>query len=86
MRPRATTREAVGRLELQISERGPENDGAHLGGGVLQREIEMAGIPDAAVGQLALDPHLDEFGFEQIADANGELGDGEDAPGRQRGR
>ena len=49
------------------------------GAGVLQREVEMAGVPDAAVRELALDPHFEELGFEQIADANGELGDGEDA-------
>ena len=70
--------QAVGRLELQIAERGPEDDAAHLRAGVLQREVEMAGVPDAAVRELALDPDFEELGFEQIADANGELGDGED--------
>src|SRR6185503_2320458 len=59
--PPGDHREAIGRLELQISQRRPENDGAYLSGGVLQREVEMAGIPDAAVGELAFDPDLGEF-------------------------
>src|SRR5204863_1424585 len=70
--PAGDHRKAVGRLELQISERRLENDGAYLSGGVFQREVEVAGLPDVAVGELALDPDLDEFALEQIADANGE--------------
>ena len=41
----------------------------------------MPGVPDLAVRQLALDPDLEELLFEQIAHANGQLGDGEDMTG-----
>ena len=44
-------------------------------GAILQREVEVAGVPEAAVRELALDPDLEELGFEQIADADGQLGD-----------
>ena len=73
--------QAVGRFEFQVSERRAEDYGAHLSGGILQREVHLAGVPDVAIGELALDPDFDEFGLEQIADANGELGDGEDTAG-----
>ena len=62
--PAGDDREAIGGLELQVSERRPENDRADLSGGVLQGEVKMAGIPDAAVGELALDPDLDELRLE----------------------
>ena len=73
--------QTIGGLEFQIAKRGPEDDGAHLRAGVFQREVQMAGVPDAAVRELALHPHFHELGFEQIADANGELGDREDSGG-----
>ena len=43
----------------------------------------MSGVPEADAGELALDPDFEESLFEDVADANGQLGDGEDAPGRQ---
>ena len=36
---------------------------------VLQREVQVAGVPDPAVRELALDPDLEERGLEQVADA-----------------
>ena len=59
--------QAVGRLELQIAQRGPENDAANLRAGVLQGEVQMPGVPDPAVGELAFDPDFEELGFEQVA-------------------
>src|SRR5262249_22040664 len=76
--------QAVGRLELQIAQCGPEDDAADLRRAVLQREIEMSGVPDPAVRQLAFDPDFEEFLFEEIADADRQLGDREHAPRRSR--
>jgi len=42
----------------------------------------MTGVPEPAVGQLALDPDLEELGFEQIADANRQFRDAENAAHR----
>ena len=52
--------QAVRRLELQIAERRAENDAADLRRAVLQREIQMPGVPDAAVRELALDPDFEQ--------------------------
>src|SRR4029077_17817230 len=68
----------VAGLELQIAQRRPEHEPAQLRRRVLQWEVQMAGVPDVAVRQLALDPDLEELFFEEIAHANGQLGDGED--------
>ena len=35
----------------------------------------MAGVPDPAIRQLALDPHFEELGLDEIAQPDGELGD-----------
>src|SRR5437868_1572763 len=45
----------------------------------------MAGVPGAAVRELALDPHVSELLLDQIANADRELGDREDLPSRQHG-
>jgi hypothetical protein len=76
--------QTVGGLELQIAQRRPEHEPAQLRRGVFEREVQMPGVPDLAVRQLALDPDLDEPLFEQIAHADGQLGDGEDVT-RNRG-
>ncbi len=76
--------QAVGRLELEVAQCGSENDRANLRGAVLEREIQVSRVPHAAVRQLALDPDLEELGFEQIAHSNRELGDGVDTAGRRR--
>ena len=78
--------QAIGRLELQVAECGPEDHTANLRRRILQREIQMPGVPEPAVGELALDPHLEELRFEQIANAHGELRDRQDAASGDRGR
>jgi hypothetical protein len=75
---------AVARLEFQIAERRPENHAAHLRAGVFQGEVQMAGVPDPTVRELALDPHLGQLGFQQIADADRQLRDGENPAGGHR--
>ena len=67
--------QSVGRLEFEVAQRRPENHRADLRGAVLEREIQVAGVPHAAVRELAFDPHLEELGLEQIANADGQLGD-----------
>ena len=69
--------QSVFRLELQIPERGAKDDAFDLRSGVLQREVQMAGVPQPAVRQLAFDPDFVELGFDQIADARRELTDGQ---------
>ena len=69
--------QAVGRLEFQIAQRGTEDDAPHLRAGVLQREVEMPGVPHPAVRELAFHPDFEEFGFEQIANPDRQLGDAE---------
>src|SRR5262249_23115811 len=76
----------VGRLELQIPERGSKDHGSYLRRAVLQREVEVPGVPDAAVRELAFDPDLRELLLEQVPDLNRELGDREDATRGQRWR
>src|SRR5262249_46335664 len=61
--------QSVRRLELQIAQGGSEDHRLDLRGAVLEREIQMAGVPDSAVRQLAFDPDLEEFLFEEVADA-----------------
>ena len=55
-------------------------DAADLRLGVLQREVEMTGLREARVGDFAFDPHVLEFAFEQVADAQGQLADFPDVP------
>ena len=78
--------QAVSRLEFEISKRRPKDDAANLRRRVLQREVQMTGVPQAAVRQLPFDPDLEELAFEQIADADRELGDREHAARRHRCR
>jgi hypothetical protein len=71
-------------FELQITERRSEDDTSDLCRSILQREVQMARVPDAAVGQLALHPHFEQFRLEQIADADSELRHAQD-PARRHG-
>ncbi len=76
--------QTIGRLELQVPERRTEHKPAQLRARVLEREIEMAGIPDLTAGQFALDPDLEEMLLEKIANPDGQLGDGQNpSKGRQ---
>ena len=72
--------QAVGRLELQVAQRRAEHEAAELRCRVLEREVQVPRIPDAAVGQLAFDPHFEESLFERIPQGDRELGDGQHSP------
>ena len=56
--------QAVGRLEFQISQRRTEDDATHLRTRILQREVQVPGVPHPAVRELAFDPDLEELGFQ----------------------
>jgi len=73
--------QAVLRTELDAPLLLFEKDAAHLGAIVLEREIDVAGLGFAAVGDFAFDPNVREILAEQIADAGSQLADGEGAPG-----
>src|SRR5262249_17507663 len=75
--PRDDT-QAVGGLELQVAQRRAKHQRAQLARRVFQREIQVSGVPDLAVRQLAFDPDLEEPFLEQVAHANRQLGDRED--------
>src|SRR5262249_43279011 len=62
-------------FELQISQRRAEHEALQLRSVVLQREIEMAVVPDLAVGEFTFDPHLEQLTLEEISHTNGEVAD-----------
>ena len=59
-----------------------EEDAADLGAIVFEGEVDVAGLGFAAVGDLAFDPDVGEILAEEVADASGQLADGERAAGR----
>src|SRR5207249_2198239 len=65
-------------LEAQIPDRRPEHDALDLRPAVLQREIHVAGVPHAAVRDLAFDPDVAEAALDRVADFRGQLRHGED--------
>ena len=67
-------------LELQIPQRRSKHEPAELRGRVFEREVQMAGIPDPAVRQLAFHPDFEEFVFEEVANPDRQRGDAEDHP------
>src|SRR5437763_7433596 len=75
---------AVGRFEFEVPQRGLEHEAAQLRAIVLQREVQMTGVPHAAVGQFTFDPHLEQLGFEQSADLDRQVSDGENATDGRR--
>src|SRR5205085_262089 len=77
--------QAIGGLELEIAQRRAEDHAADLRRAVLQREIEMSRVPDAAVRELALDPDFEELVFEKVANTNGQFGDAQDPSGLDGG-
>ncbi len=50
--------QAIFGLELQRADIRLEHDRFDLGSGIFQREIEMPGVPETAVGNFCLDPDL----------------------------
>ena len=61
--------------EFQAADLIAEADAANLRACVFQSEIEMPGLRGVIVRHFALDPHIAERGFEDFADALGELAD-----------
>jgi hypothetical protein len=76
--------QAVDRFELEIAQGGPEEHAAELGRSVLQREIDVPGVPDAAVRELAFHPDLGKGLLDQIPETDRQFGDREHAPRRHR--
>ena len=58
---------------------------AHLGRGVLEGEVDMAGGGTDEVGDLAAHPHQGQRGFEQLTRHAVEFGDADDLRGGRRG-
>ena len=71
-------------LEAQEAQRRTKHHALDLCRRVLEREVEVAGVPHATVRQLAFDPDLEKALLEQCAHVHGELGDGENSPLRLR--
>src|SRR5207249_707150 len=74
--------QAVGRLEPDPPHAISEEDGAELGVGVFEREVRVARAVKAIVRDLALDPHRREALFQDLAQARGQLGDGQHGAAR----
>ena len=77
---------AVVRLEAQRAHVGPEHHAANLRAAILEREIQVARVPETAVRQFALDPHVRESLLELHADSSRQLGDRQDPPRSRCGR
>src|SRR5262249_14968457 len=74
---------AVDRLEAQIAQRRLVHEAAQLARRILEREVQMAGVPDAAIGEFTLHPYLADPVVEHVADADREVGNGVDAARRR---
>src|SRR5262245_30241878 len=75
--------QTVRRLEFQVAQRRSKDDRSNLRRAVFEREVQMSGIPDAAVREFTLDPDFEELLLEQIADPDRQLRDRENAPCRR---
>ena len=75
--------QAVFWFELQRADVRLEHDRFDLGAGIFQREIEVAGVPEAAVGNFCLDPDLGVGVFQNAADVRGEVADSQDGSLRE---
>ena len=77
--------QAVLGLELEVAHGGAEHHRLDLRAAVLQREVDVAGVPHPAVRDFPLDPEVAEARLEAVADRRGQLGHGDDAaPGAGR--
>jgi len=59
-----------------------EEDAADLGAIVFQREVDVARLRFAAIGDFAYDPDVGEILGQEVADASGKLTDSENAARR----
>ena len=75
--------QAVLEAEAQIAHRRAEHHRLDLRAVVLEREVGVAGVPDAAVGDLTFDPDVAEARLEGPADRRGQFRDRLDAPLRR---
>src|SRR5262245_6395061 len=66
--------QAVGGLEPNPTPPAPEERGAQLRVGVLQREVRVARAVEAKVGDLAFDPHRGEALLDHLAQPRRQLG------------
>ena len=58
--------QSVLRLEAEVAQRRPEHDRFDLCVAVLEGEIHVPRVPDAAIGDLPFDPHLSQLLLEQL--------------------
>ena len=68
------------RRERQLPHGRPKHDRAQLAFGVFEREVGVAALHQAQVGDLALDPHQGVGILQKLLDFLGDLADREDAP------
>src|SRR5690606_9597038 len=77
---------AVLRPEREIPHGRAEHHRLDLRAAILEREVEVTGVPVAAVRDLAFDPDLGKARFEKVADRCRQFRDRQHAPFRSRGR
>ena len=69
---------AIGRVEGQGSAAGAEHGAAHLGAGVLEREVQVAGRGFGQVGDFSFQPHRRHGIVEQLPHQPVQAGRGQD--------
>src|SRR6202035_5379938 len=57
-----------------------EKDATDLGAVILEREVDVARLSFAAVGDFAFDPDIREILAEEVADAGGQFANGKSPP------
>ena len=68
--------QAVGRLELQVAQRRAEHEAADLRAVVLQREVQMPGVPESCSSTARPRPRPRRTrSSSEVANADGQLGD-----------
>src|SRR5688572_21224920 len=70
--------QTVFRFELQRADVRLEHDRFDLGARIFQREVEVAGVPEAAVGNFCFHPDFGVSIFQNAADVRRQVANGED--------
>ena len=78
--------QAVLGLELEVAHGGAEHHRLDLRAAVLQREVQVPGVPDPAVRDLAFDPDSPKPDSSAAANRRGQLRDGDARGARGAGR